>query len=276
MKNLKNVPKLVYILSCVIIFLVPGLLAVFMKFEVFSNASGGTDGWLSYWGAYLGGIIGLIAVVVTTQFILANQEKQHKELIQEQRDATEQAAALNDQKERDRIYTTFLLNKNEEIYSLLIYTDKLFTEYSHVIRDLAIQKEKITELKVDELISRVSSSSKNKYEEQLQKAVDEYRKLRNPEKNIRIEIEEKFSNLKAKGIYLENLVAPLEMLEYVIDDGIRNLIVEFQTTNFTKKEVDNLMNDIHSDYKQKYDNLVEVIKNNALLQIDILRRTPKK
>jgi len=66
------------------------------------------------------------------------------------------------------------------------------------------------------------------------------------------------------------------MLECVIDNGIRNLIVEFQKTNFNKKEVDNLMNDIHSNYKQKYDDLVEVIKNNALLQIDILRRTPKK
>lgn|GEM_PF-2120624 len=276
MKNLKSGPKWVYILSCVIILLVPGLLAVFMKFEIFSKALGGTDGWLSYWGAYLGGIIGLIAVVVTTQFILAFQEKQHKELIQEQREATEQAAVLNDQKERDRIYTTFLLDKNEEIYSLLIFIDKFFTEYNHVIKDLAMQKEKVIDSKLDDFVSKVTNSSENKYEEQVQKAVDEYEKLKNSEKRIRIEIEEKLSNIKAKVIYIEELDMPLEAFESVIVKGIRDMIIEFQTDNFSKKEVVKLLNDINNDYTQKYYNLIELIKNNALLQIDILRKTPKK
>lgn len=60
------------------IFIIPGLIASFMTLPVFSEAPGNTDAWISFWGSYLGGIFGMIGVIVTTFFIIQNQNIQNK------------------------------------------------------------------------------------------------------------------------------------------------------------------------------------------------------
>ncbi|WP_337982358.1 hypothetical protein [Lysinibacillus sp. C5.1] len=80
----RSLPWWMYVIIVILILITPGILAVFMDFEIFASARGGIDGWLSYWGAYLGGIIGLIAIVGTTQFLISTQKNLHKQQLFQQ------------------------------------------------------------------------------------------------------------------------------------------------------------------------------------------------
>ncbi|TKI50581.1 hypothetical protein [Lysinibacillus tabacifolii] len=148
----KSIPIWVFILAGIaILFVVPSAFAGLMSSDFFSFAPGGTDGWLSYWGAYLGGIIGMIAVVATTQYIVSNQNKQqkeqmeeqrkqhlellesqnahHKEQLEEQRKAIINSAELQDKKERERFILQVEIKQIEEFSLLLAELYDYFLKY---------------------------------------------------------------------------------------------------------------------------------------------------
>ncbi|WP_342538341.1 hypothetical protein MKY15_19775 [Sporosarcina sp. FSL K6-1540] len=181
MKDIKNqasIPFWVFILSgFIIIVIVPGLLASIMNIGMFNFAPGGTDGWLSYWGGYLGGIVGLIAVVLTTQFLISNQNKQHTQMIEnqnkqhleqieEQRVAIKRAAELNDIKERNRISLTYLLKKNEEALEVIIEIQDLFRTYFGLIIRFAEYHDKGFRVKVE--FRKLGGSGKSEDMERLE------------------------------------------------------------------------------------------------------------
>ncbi|WP_313150839.1 hypothetical protein [Lysinibacillus capsici] len=83
-KDERGLPWWMYVIIVLLILITPGILALFMEFKMFKYVRGGIDGWLSYWGAYLGGIIGLIAIVGTTQFLISTQKNLHKEQLSQQ------------------------------------------------------------------------------------------------------------------------------------------------------------------------------------------------
>ncbi|MGE8000886.1 hypothetical protein ACQKOF_19860 [Lysinibacillus sp. NPDC093190] len=180
----KLVPGWVYILIGVILFVVPSVFAGLMTIDFFSFAPGGTDGWLSYWGAYLGGIIGMIAVVATTQYIVSNQNKQQKEQMEEQRkqhlellknqnkqhqeqlDVQRKAIEENDIKEKNRMFFTFLSRQNEEVLEVLLKINELNSKRFNHIRGIAdywelqesikkeLRNDGITDIKRQELIGK--------------------------------------------------------------------------------------------------------------------------
>jgi len=81
------------------------------------------EGWLGFWGSYLGGIFSMLGVIFTTYFLLKNQNKLHIEQLNTHKESVKNASELNDRTERERIHMTFMLKKNEEI---VYYLTELF------------------------------------------------------------------------------------------------------------------------------------------------------
>ncbi|MDM5351563.1 hypothetical protein QUF65_11755 [Lysinibacillus sphaericus] len=207
--NRNPIPIWVYILTGIaILFVIPSAFAGLMTIEFFSFAPGGTDGWLSYWGAYLGGIIGMIAVVATTLYIVSNQNKQHKDLLDnqnkkheeqmreqnkqhlnllenqnlqhqeqlnEQRKGIENAAELNDRTERSRIHTTFLINKNEELINIVVEIYELNNTRFNLLRKYLSCSEKMNSLKLQKAKVEANESLNDKEKnEAIEKLKDEF------------------------------------------------------------------------------------------------------
>lgn len=126
-KKLKeNKIKIVITFTCIfIILIIPGILAKFLKYSLFEFAPGKVDAWVGFWGSYLGGIVGMVAVVLTTFILIGNQNKQHFELLAEQKNSIDEAAELNDKKTREREHKLFLIKINEALIDSLIHMTKL-------------------------------------------------------------------------------------------------------------------------------------------------------
>lgn len=201
-----SAPLWVFILTgLIIILIVPGLLAVFMEFQLFGLALGGADGWLSYWGGYLGGIIGLIAVVLTTKFLISNQNKQHRELLEQQKIDIQTAADLNDKKERERVYQSFLVRQNEEVIEILIKLRgiiqgrvNLLLSIKHVYNDT----QKLTNLIQNHAVGlekEILLSMNSKILERM----TELDMLKNEETQIKTLLIEKLAEITLRVIYIE-------------------------------------------------------------------------
>ncbi|MEK4628096.1 hypothetical protein MKZ17_07805 [Solibacillus sp. FSL R7-0682] len=136
--NKKQNTKLIIIVftTVLIILTIPGILANFLKFSIFEFAPGKVDAWIGFWGSYLGGIVGMIAVVITTFFLIGNQNKQHYELLTEQKNSIDNSAELNDKKTREREHKLFLININEELVQSLIQITKLIKLRIEVFRKI--------------------------------------------------------------------------------------------------------------------------------------------
>lgn len=122
--------------SVFLILTVPLLLADFLKISIFDFAPGKVDAWIGFWGSYLGGIVGMIAVVLTTFVLIKKQDKQHFELLSEQKKSIDEAAELNDKKTREREHKLFLININEELVQSLIQMTKLIKLRNEVFRKI--------------------------------------------------------------------------------------------------------------------------------------------
>lgn len=126
-------------------FLIAGLIIVISLTPIVINVIGnnivilskGEYGeWLSFWGSYLGGIVGMVAVVITTFVLIGNQNKQHFELLAEQKKSIDEAAEINDKKTREREHKLFLININEELVQSLIQMTKLIKLRNEVFRKI--------------------------------------------------------------------------------------------------------------------------------------------
>lgn len=124
------------VLLLIIVFGIPGLVAISAKQPFFAFAPGKVDAWISFWGSYLGGIVGMIAVVLTTFALIRNQNKQHFELLTEPKNSIYGAAELNDKKTREREHKLFLININEELVQSLIHMTKLIKLRYEVFRKI--------------------------------------------------------------------------------------------------------------------------------------------
>nr|WP_054550328.1 hypothetical protein [Lysinibacillus sphaericus] len=295
----KSIPIWVYILAGIaILFVVPSAFAGLMTIDFFSKAPGGTDGWLSYWGAYLGGIIGMIAVVATTQYIVSNQNKQqkkqmqkhseqhkdlldnqnmkheeqmreqnkqhlnllesqnshHQEQLDEQRKGIERAAELNDQTERSRIYTTFLLNKNEELIHIVTELFELNNTRFNLLRKYLSYSEKmsylISQKKESETNELLDGNDKN---EKIEKLRNEFQSI----KTKRLQVLDEETIIRGKMIPLSAKLksASMYFTEFELDTNkYRDTLTDSIDTLHSK--IDN-----EKDSDEKFESIKEIIDN---------------
>ncbi|MEW4603631.1 hypothetical protein [Staphylococcus hominis] len=110
---------LILILSAIILmFIVPILLALGMIYvPLVDNAEGDANGWLGFWGSFLGGIIGTGGVIFVAYF----QHKEQKDFLEKQLKA--------EKKENDRFLHMEKLSKELNIANL--YLEKLIDYYEN-------------------------------------------------------------------------------------------------------------------------------------------------
>lgn len=152
----KNMKKIAGFLVGIIIVIPLTINFIGNKFVLSSEGEYGE--WLSFWGSYLGGIIGMFAVLSTTFFLINNQNKhhheqlnkqseqhlqllynqniQHQEQLEEQRKTIEE----NDIRERDRMHLEIKMKYYDEVYELLVGYQTLFIEFHNTVTELAVLK----------------------------------------------------------------------------------------------------------------------------------------
>lgn len=185
----------------------------------------------SFLGSIIGGVIGAAGVVGTTYF-----------LIEANKQATKNAAELNDQTERERIHNEFLLNKNEEIMNLLTELYELNNSRYNALHDyISIQR------KIDKLISAkkeinqkeilygvVNDAQLTLLRERYQRNINRREEILRKETVIRGKMISKLSNLQTKSIFLKNLEVEItdfkrqmsgsiEMLYHFVENDVVDL-----------------------------------------------------
>ncbi|PIC62991.1 hypothetical protein CSV79_14300 [Sporosarcina sp. P13] len=237
--------------TALVLFTLPAILSIVMTIDIFGKALGSADGWLSYWGGYLGAIVGLAAIAVTTQFQINSQYKLHKEQLAAQDRSMikthesqksiqmysiEESSRMNDKKERDRIYTNFLMDKNEALIEILIELNFLNTEHFNLLRDYVdYESIRIGEFKNNFLSEAIDpkvmndQEAKNKMQELDMKIED----IKEKETEIRMKISGASAKLKSKSMYFSNL--ELEINNYRRE--ISAVLEEFHN-HIKKKDID--------------------------------------
>ncbi|MDH2363779.1 hypothetical protein [Priestia megaterium] len=139
-----------YLFSALAVLLIPIAIAFFMHFKVFSHALGDANGWLGYWGGYLGVLIGAATVYILTHKQLKTQEKLHKgaltsqlklhkENLEHQKnlqmDSIKVSADMNDQRQRDLIIANLRIEKIDKLVVEIINVSGMISERFNILRD---------------------------------------------------------------------------------------------------------------------------------------------
>lgn len=139
----KELPLVGVVVLIIIILVIPILLGVYNR----------EPSSIGFWGSYLGGIVGMIAVVTTTFILIRNQNKhhimlleeqskQHEEQLEEQRLSIENSAKLSEEAEKAKTYVTFIFRQNEEILGIISQISRLYLErHNYILEIVAIQKD---------------------------------------------------------------------------------------------------------------------------------------
>ena len=113
------------------IFSIPLLISAFMFLPWFSYSKGNVDGWLGFWGSYLGGTIGTLGVIATTYF-----------LIKHETEISNGSIVMEDKRKRDMMLLEIKMKKNEEITESVIKLNDIKADLHNAILQFSIAKEK--------------------------------------------------------------------------------------------------------------------------------------
>lgn len=242
------VPKKTVIWIVVILTSIPVILTLLMHCDIFSYALGDANGWLSYWGGYLGALIGAgIVFVVTNQQMkiqkslhdetLKKQTKINKDNIETQLDihnrnmkeqkelqieAIHKQTSLSDKKERELTISKIKLDKLDLIVQHLIELEGLTTTRFNLIREILYYKRYIA--KVRSLIRKNNYRlyhknanreniirRENKFKMQIENEQKELSYIWDKETNMRIEIRVLSAKIKSESMFVD------------MDDSLDNL-----------------------------------------------------
>lgn len=260
---------LLVLVTGLVLLTLPAILSGMMTLDFFKNTPGTVNGWLSYWGGYLGSIVGLAAVTIATQFQITSQAKLHKEQLDQQKKAIDRTAELNDRKERSRIRMTYLLNKNEEILVTVIEVQSLLRDYFFVLltRYAEYQVNSLNTLLEYRKIEKTQSSAKEEVKKRFFEETEHKNKLLNDTTNMRLQIEKTLSILTAKGVHFNGLNLSEEK------KNIEKVLAEFYDIIESSRELD-----IHEDeyYKTEMDKLRVNIKEKSNLILSRMLEIQKK
>jgi len=96
----------------------------------FSYSKGNVDGWLGFWGSYLGGTMGTLGVIATTYF-----------LIKHETEITNSSMVLEDKRKRDLMYLEIQMKKIEEITESILVTNSKWLDLHNTLIEYSVAKE---------------------------------------------------------------------------------------------------------------------------------------
>ncbi len=126
-----------------ILLIVPGIMAVFLKKPVFSKAPGEVEAWISFWGSYLGGIFGSMAVIATTYLIIQHEKKLSEKTFHEKVRREEQVILKQDRLERERLLINFQLSSNAILAQKLNEFQSVFLNIHNTLLKAVVIKEAV-------------------------------------------------------------------------------------------------------------------------------------
>lgn len=107
------------------ILLVPLIVSFLMESPLMNWGSQKAESWMSFWGGYLGAILGIIGAITATTLQIKSQTNQ-----------IVLAAKENDRLERIRIGLNLIIDKNIELFRYFLELEKELNKYSHVLKIL--------------------------------------------------------------------------------------------------------------------------------------------
>lgn len=114
-----------------IVLSVPSVVSILMECSWMDIGTQKAESWMSFWGGYLGAILGIAGAVIATTIQIKSQTNQ-----------IVLAATKNDEFERNRIYTNMLIEKNVEIHKEMIEMKKVFVSYKSSLNELLNKQKK--------------------------------------------------------------------------------------------------------------------------------------
>lgn len=225
----------------ILMFIVSILLALGMIYiPLIDNAEGDANGWLGFWGSFLGGIIGTGGVIFVAYF----QHKEQKDFLEKQLKAEKQ--------ENDRFLHMEKLKKEIDIAN--IYLEKLIVYYDNYGDLYEKSIEKMNKLQyMDEDKYRVESdfNTKDTITYELKKDYNQLIFKYNSLKTIITNLNVTFDIKKLD----ENYLLPLE--KNTVEEYTRDYKESLEPCTIDPKILVEYMNELSNHYN----NVVEHVKN---------------
>ena len=125
--------RLFFFIAAIIILLVPLVVSYLMERSWMDIGTQKAESWMSFWGGYLGAILGIAGAIIATTI-----------QIQSQTDQIVMAASKNDEFERQRIYSSLIIDKNDVLYQKIldlksnftILTDSFHNELTKIVKPI--------------------------------------------------------------------------------------------------------------------------------------------
>lgn len=114
------------LLIVLIVLSVPSTVSFLMELSWMDIGTQKAESWMSFWGGYLGAILGIIGAITATTLQIKSQTNQ-----------IVLAAKENDRLERIRIGLNLIIEKNVEVFKYFLELEKELNKYSYVLNNLA-------------------------------------------------------------------------------------------------------------------------------------------
>ncbi|WP_153060907.1 hypothetical protein [Metalysinibacillus jejuensis] len=183
---------------------------------------GAVEGWIGFWGSYLGGVLSTFGVIATTFIILRRNDK---------------AIELQDEKIRRKEYVFYELQQIEEANKILVQCSNLLLRLNEEYRIIATKIIETNEYTIGKTMGKFDTDNYNQM-------VDEYRENIRTFSNLRSEYYELFELFKYKMNIFAKSNAITKKLNASVEQyfiKIKNSIEVLSETKLAKNEGDILL-----------------------------------
>lgn len=224
------------------ILLVPLIVSFLMESPLMNWGSQKAESWMSFWGGYLGAILGIIGAITATTLQIKSQTNQ-----------IVIAAKENDKLERKRINLNLKIEKNVELFKSFVELKSTLLKYSHIANELIFEQENL----IDNYIKHVSALEKVQganIERDIYKIINNINKVNESDEEIK-ESEIKFNRIdeivdknNEKISLLKNELNQISSsLHAISTDIMANIIFideNYEYSKIIEKYIDNVQNEL--------------------------------
>ena len=133
--------KLLILIFVLLVIIMPPILVNIGGNNLEIVSQGKFDNWLGFWGSYLGGIFGSLAVIITTYLIIRHEKKLSEKTFQERIKREEEVILKQDNLEKQRMLINFNLTRNSNLLNKIHEYQDLFIDLHNNLMEAIIIKE---------------------------------------------------------------------------------------------------------------------------------------
>lgn len=141
--------KRLLLFAIITIIIVPCLTQILINFD--TTAKGSDDGWLGFWGGYLGSIIGVVGTILVFQMQLSNETKAREE----------EQKANNERRKEDLERAKELRLEDLKNATKIMHNEKVDNTFFNLLNLLSSQRDKLIDTDIFNII--YESIGKNLY-----------------------------------------------------------------------------------------------------------------